>query len=103
MLFVWRRAPLPPARVWRGRRLLAALDAVVWPTLWIAGVLASPFGMGVVGASIFALACCAGFSRLWKAVNSNENYRFTILRWGRPVFGLLAMGAFLNLWRIYGR
>src|SRR5689334_16574284 len=97
MLVVFAREPRPAAVVWAGRRWLASVDALVWPMLWIVGVLAAPFSMGVVGPLLVAAAAWLGVARLHGAVFANERYRFTTWRWGRPLTAFLLIGAFLRV------
>lgn len=97
MLVVFVREPRPAARVWAGRRWLASVDALVWPTLWIVGVWAAPFPTGVVGPLLIAGAAWLGAKRLHDAVFANERYRFTTWRWGRPLAALLLIGAILKV------
>ncbi|MEO6744217.1 MAG: hypothetical protein ABIN08_07020 [Caldimonas sp.] len=97
MLVVLAREPRPAAKVWAGRRWLAAGDALVWPALWIVGVSAAPFATGVAGLLVVAGALWFAARRLHDAVLANERYRFTTWRWGRPVAGLVLIGALLKL------
>ena len=57
--------------------MLAALDAIAWPTLWIAGAIVVPFRTGIAGALLIALALSFAMGRLRKAIVENERYRFT--------------------------
>jgi hypothetical protein len=81
----------PDAVVWRGRRMLAALDAVAWPLLAALVLLSLP---QPGNAGLVALAACAltAVHRLLRAVLRNERYFFTTWRWGRLLAGLLVFG-----------
>lgn len=97
MLMLIAREPRPDAGYWPGRRWLAAVDAVIWPLLWIALIRQLPPESGVVGAVGIAVAvlCCVG--RLYRALWVNERYWFTTWRWGRVVAALLLVGAVLKM------
>ena len=97
MLVVWAREPRTPAEVWAGRRWLAGIDALLWPGLWIVGVWFAPFQTGVAGPLLVACAVWCAVQRLREAVFENERFRFTTWRWGRPVVGLMLIGALLKL------
>jgi len=97
VLILFQRAPRPDAVLWRGRRPLAAIDALVWPALWIAVAFAGPFGSGIVGVAVVACALFTAPTRLHKAICKNERYHFTTWRWGRPLILLLAIGAVMKL------
>ena len=101
MLVVFQRAPIPNAAYWPGRRVLAALDAIAWPALWIAGAIVAPFRTGIAGALLISLALFLSMERLRKAIVENERYRFTTWRWGRPVGVFVAVGASLKLMLIF--
>ena len=90
MLFI--RAPPPDAAYWPGRRWLAALDAVVWPIVWVAVVAHVPMKTGSVGAAIVAWAVSATMRRFRRALWNNHRYRFTTWRWGRVLAALLLIG-----------
>ena len=96
MWLIFARAPPPDAVVWPRRRWLAAVDAVVWPAMWVALVAHSPVQLGVVGSVLAAWAVWRGMQRLHCAVFVNQRYRFTTWRWGRVVIGLVAFGALLK-------
>ena len=91
------REPLPDAQVWRGRRLLAAIDATVWPLLWVMVVAQAPKQAGIVGPFVAAVAVLCAVRRLGRALWSNHRYRFTTWRWGRIAAGLLLMGLVMKL------
>lgn len=91
------RAPLPDAPQWRGRRILALLDAVFWPLLVALNVSSFSNALGVVGQ--VALAACAfvGARRAARAIWRNERYRFTTVRVAKLLAMLLAFGAILKI------
>ena len=97
MLVVLARERRPLATIWAGRRWLAGIDALLWPGLWIVGLGFAPFSTGVAGLLLVACALWCAVQRLREAVLENERYRFTTWRWGRPVVGLLLIGALLKL------
>ncbi len=97
MLLLIVREPRPDADYWPGRRLLAAVDAVMWPLLWIAFLRQLPAESGALGPLGMAVAvlCCLG--RLHRALWVNERYWFTTWRWGRVMAAPLLVGAVLKL------
>lgn len=97
MWVIFARATPPDAVVWPGRRALAVVDAVAWPTAWAAFVLGLPVPGGVTG--LFALALCAvsAFTRAHRAVAHNHRYHFTTWRWGRRLVFILAFGCAMKL------
>lgn len=90
-------APRADARVWRGRRTLAALDAVVWPVAWMVLFSYAPMLTGAVFPLVCALAILSAARRLIRAVWTNERYWFTTWRWFKVVATMLATGALLKL------
>ena len=90
------RHPKPDAAYWPGRRWVAALDAVVWPALWVLAVFRAPVPTGIFGHVVVALAIVLGARRIHCALLRNERYRFTTLRWGAVVATLLLIGAGLK-------
>jgi len=97
VLIVFQRVPRPDATLWRGRRLLAAFDAVLWPAAWAGAVAASSFGGGIVGLVVVACAVISAPTRLHRAISQNERYRFTTWEWGRPLVVLIVIGAVMKL------
>jgi len=89
------QVPREDAAYWPGRRLLALLDAVAWPTLWGAAVIEAPISIstGLVGAVAVSLLVAIAARRSHIAVFRNERYRFTTWRWGLELAGLAALGA----------
>ncbi|MCW5660129.1 MAG: hypothetical protein KIT60_20695 [Burkholderiaceae bacterium] len=97
MWLVVARTPPPDAPYWPGRRWLAAVDALVWPLLWVLVVRHAPVPVGVVGPVVAALAVLSATGRLHRAMWVNHRYRFTTWRWGRVVAALVVVGAVLKL------
>lgn len=86
------REPLPDAPYWPGRRTLAAVDAAVWPILWVLLVSHSPGPVGLVGPLVCAVAALCALGRLHRAVRANHHYRFTTWRWGRIAAAFIVVG-----------
>lgn len=74
MWFLVAREPRPDAPDWPGRRLLAAVDAVAWPALWVLLVRHAPEPVGIVGSFVTALAGLLGMGRLHRALWVNHRY-----------------------------
>jgi hypothetical protein len=91
------RTPAPDAPYWRGRRLLAALDAVAWPLAWVWVLRSGPEPGGLIVVVVCAWAVMSAGARLHRAVRANHRYRFTTWRWGRVLISLLAFGLLLKL------
>jgi hypothetical protein len=87
----------PDAHVWRGRKLLALLDAVAWPGLWIYAVRQAPFETAAVGELLVAVAVLIAGLRSMTALCWNERYWFTTWRWGRLALVLIAIGLLLKM------
>lgn len=97
-MFVFvHRPPKPDANQWPGRKRLAALDAVLWPALWIAAVAAVQSRTGIVGVLAIAFLVAFGVARLARAIWRNERYWFSTWRWGRVLAILMATGLLLKL------
>ncbi len=96
MWMLFARAPPPDAPNWPGRRWLAALDAVAWPTLWIIGLNHVSVSGGLVGAVVIAATALVALRRLCTALWSNHRYRFTTWRWGKLLATLLLIGWMLK-------
>ena len=86
------REPLPDAPYWQGRHLLAAVDAVVWPIVWVLLINDAPAPVGLVGPFLSAVALLCGLGRLHRALWVNHQYRFTTWRWGRVLAALMLLG-----------
>lgn len=95
-ILLWRE-PRPDALVWPGRRMLAAIDALAWPLLWIVVARHLPEPAGVVEPVVIALAMLSAIGRVNRALWSNERYWFTTWRWGRIVAGLMLIGVVMKL------
>jgi len=97
MWLVVRRPPQPDAPFWRGRCLLAAIDALAWPLLWGLVLCQAPVLTGIVGPIVVALLVPTAIGRLRRALWLNHRYRFTTWRWGRVAMVLLVAGVVLKL------
>ena len=86
------RPARPDASQWAGRRVLAVLDALAWPALWLALIASAPFDMGAVGWIAVAGLGLAALGRTRRAIWRNERYWFTTSRWGLPIAALIAVG-----------
>jgi hypothetical protein len=86
------REPQPDAPYWPGRRLLAAVDAVLWPAMLVLLIHHAPAPLGLVGPLATAVALLRGLGRLHRAMWANHRYRFTTWRWGRIAAALLVVG-----------
>lgn len=80
------REPRPDAPSWRGRRLLAALDALAWPAAGVLLLLRWPAASALVW-PVTVVAGLWALVRLCEAVFVNHRYWFTTWRWIR--FGAL--------------
>ena len=87
------RAPRRDAVYWTGRRWLALLDAVAWPTLWAVAVMQVPVSTGLVVTVVVSLLVVVAARRSHRAILKNERYWFTTVRWGLVLAGLAAVGA----------
>jgi len=78
MWILFARAPRPDAALWPGRRWLALMDGLAWPSLVLWVIAAGPIG-GVV--RVVAVSLTIGFAilRAHRALFLNERYRFTTL------------------------
>jgi hypothetical protein len=92
MWMLFARAAPPDAPYWRGRRWLAALDAIGWPTFWLTVLSHVPAQTGLAGVVLATLAVIGGLHRLRVALWQNHRYRFTTWRWGRLLLALLLFG-----------
>ncbi len=97
MWIVMTRTPRPDASIWPGRKGLAAIDAVVWPLIWVAVVRHAPAPTGLVGPVVIAIAVLSATLRAHRALWVNERYWFTTWRWGKIVAAMLLMGWILKL------
>ena len=97
MWILYARAPTPNASYWPGRRLLALIDAILWPSLVAVGVSRMPTDVGLVGQVVLALCALSALRRCARALWYNERYRFTTWHVGVALFGMLVFGAVLKL------
>ena len=97
MLLLISREPRPDFGHWPGRRVLAALDALAWPSAAVAVVAAGPLKVGAFGAVVMVIAACLGAQRLYRALWMNQRYRFTTWIWGKRLVALLLVGLLLKL------
>lgn len=97
MALIFVRQTRPDAHIWPGRRMLAVVDAVAWPALWICAIWSLPFHTGVAGQLAMAIAAFVAFSRVLKAWVRNERYSFSTWRWGRAVVALILVGVALKI------
>lgn len=97
MGLIFIRRVRPDANVWPGRRLLAVVDAVAWPALWIFAIWSLPLHTGVAGQLAMAIAAFVGLWRVLKAWTRNERYSFSTWRSGRVVVALILVGVALKI------
>ena len=97
MWLLLAREPTPDAPYWPGRRLLAAVDAAVWPLLWVLVFSHAPMPVGIVGPFVAAVALLCTLARLRRALWENHRYRFTTWRWGRVAAALVLIGLVMKL------
>lgn len=91
------RNPLPDVIVWPGRRALAAIDALLWPLLWVLLLWQVPLSLGALGPTSIAVGTVMALARLRRAVRQNHRYRFATWKWGRALAVLLLFGVGLKL------
>jgi hypothetical protein len=77
--------------------LLAAVDAVAWPLVWVLLILQVPGPAGLVEPFVTALAVLLGLRRLHRALWVNHRYWFTTWRWGKVLGAMLLIGAVMKL------
>ena len=97
MWLLLAREPTPDAPYWPGRRLLAAVDAAVWPLLWVLVFSHAPMPVGLVGPFVMAVALLCALVRLHRALWMNHRYRFTTWRWGCVAGALVLIGLVMKL------
>ncbi|MBE7416692.1 MAG: hypothetical protein HS128_02895 [Ideonella sp.] len=97
MFLVLYRNPKPDAEQWPGRRWLAAIDAVLWPALWITALAAVQNRAGIVVPVAIAFLVVLAAARLARAIWRNERYWFSTWRWGKVLAILMATGLLLML------
>jgi len=91
------REPRANAPYWTGRRLLAAVDAVAWPLLWVLLLRQIDAPVGIVGPLVIAVALLFSADRIHRAVWVNHRYWFTTWRWGRIVAAMMVIGTVLKV------
>ncbi len=87
------REPRPDAPEWPGRRLLAAVDAIAWPLMWVLLMRYAPQPVGLIGPFVTALAVLLGLGRLHRALWVNHRYWFTTWLCGKVAAAMLLIGA----------
>jgi hypothetical protein len=97
MWLVVAREPKPDAPYWPGRRFFSAVDAAVWPLLWVLVFSHVPKPVGLIGPFVAAVALLCALGRLHRALWVNHRYWFTTWRWGRIAAALLLMSLVLKL------
>lgn len=96
MWMILARAPRPNARHWPGRRLLALIDAIIWPAAFAVGVQQLPVQTGVIGQVLLAACLLAAVCGAWRAAFANRQYRFTTVGVVGPIALLLALAVLLK-------
>jgi hypothetical protein len=91
------REPRPDAPNWPGRRLAAAVDAVVWPVVGLLVTWQTSQPLGLMGPFITALIVLLGVRRLYRALCANHLYWFTTWRWGKVLAAMLLVGGVMKL------
>ena len=91
------REPRPNAPDWPGRRVLAAIDAVTWPAMWVLLIHHAPQPVGLIGPFVTAMVVLLGLGRLPRALCLNHRYWFTTWRWGKVLAAIFLIGAILKL------
>ena len=97
MWLVVAREPIPDAPYWPGRHLLAAVDAVAWPIMWVLLIQHAPAPLGLVGPFVSAVALLCGLNRLHRALWLNNRYRFMTWRWGRIAAAFVFVGLVMKM------
>ena len=98
MWILLSRPPRPDAAIWRGRKTWAAIDAVLWPGLYLATLLRVASHAGVFVPVGVAIALLWAIHRLRVALWTNQRYRFTSLRVATIGGALLLVGATQWVW-----
>ena len=97
MWLLFARASPPDAPYWPGRRWLAAIDAVAWPSAGWVALSQLPGQGGLVLAFVMSLLVVSAARRVFTALLVNHRYHFTTWRWGRVLAWMMALGALLTL------
>jgi hypothetical protein len=66
--------------VWHGRCALGVLDAILWPALFAAMIVAAPVDTALIGAVALAMCVVAAARRTGRAALAPHRYRFTMCR-----------------------
>ena len=97
MWILFMRAPSHDRPYWTGRRVLAALDALLWPVLALLLLAQVPGAAGVLRPVLSAVALLAALHRLHVAWFRNHRYRFTTAWLARALLILLLVGVMLKI------
>ena len=97
MWILFAREPLPDRPYWTGRRVLAALDALLWPSLAVLLLAQMPGSPGLLKPILNAVALLAALHRLHVAWFRNHRYRFTTWWVMRMLVVLLLVGVLLKI------
>jgi hypothetical protein len=87
----------PDTAIWPGRRLLAVLDAVAWPALWLYAIWRVPFDTGVSGKVLATAGVLIAARRVLRAWVRNERYWFSTRRWGGFLLALIVVAVVLKI------
>jgi hypothetical protein len=96
MWLLLAREPRPDAPMWPGRRAFAAVDAALWPLLWVVIFRHAPQPAGLVWPFVAAVASLCAVGRLHRALWVNHRYWFSTWRWGKVVAATVLSGAVLK-------
>ena len=72
MFLIVAREPAADAPYWPGRRWFAAIDALVWPVMWVVVIANIPAPVGVVGAVGTAFAVLEPPRISWRPVGLSQ-------------------------------
>src|SRR5262245_24789278 len=97
MFIAFAHTVLPDAVVWPGRRVLAVVDAVLWPVIGAHLLVVNRLDAGAFGGVLVTILGVLAIARTHRAFLRNERYRFTTWTWGRWLAWLLASGWLLKL------
>jgi hypothetical protein len=91
------REPRPDAPDWPGRRLLAAVDAVAWPLMWVLLIRQVPGPAGLVGPFVTALAVLLGTGATAPRAVGQPPLLVHDLALGQGAGAMLLIGAVMKL------
>ncbi|MCL4737825.1 MAG: hypothetical protein KJZ81_06435 [Burkholderiaceae bacterium] len=97
MWMVFARTPRADMPMWRGRRALAVLDAMLWPASAAAAVGMATVPTGLAGDFVVVGCGLLTARRCWTAWARNPRYRFTVARWSSALLALAILGAGLAI------